>query len=50
MLITLFKKNLTYLWYVKIQKNKHTKGMYNGIFNTISRVWYFLKYQYLKFI
>ena len=24
--------------------------MYDGIFNTISRVWYFLKYQYLKFI
>ena len=24
--------------------------MYNEIFNTISRVWYFLKYQYLKFI
>ena len=25
----------------KILKNKHTKGMYNRIFNTIARVWYF---------
>ena len=28
----------------------HTKGMYNKIFNTISRVWYFFKILYVKLI
>ena len=31
-------------------KNKHTKGMYNRIFNTIARVWYFKKDLYVKLI
>ena len=34
-------KALYILLVCKILKNKHTKGMYNRIFNTIARVWYF---------
>ena len=34
-------KALYILMVCKDLKNKHTKGMYNRIFNTIARVWYF---------
>ena len=33
-----------------ILKNKHTKGMYNRILNTIAIVWYLKKYLYVKLI
>ena len=36
-------KALCILLVCKTFKNKHTKGMYNRIFNTIARVWYFKK-------
>ena len=36
-------KALYILKVCKVLKNKHTKGMYNRIFNTIARVWYFKK-------
>ena len=43
-------KALYILMVCKVLKNKHTKGMYNRILNTIAIVWYLKKYLYVKLI